>query len=471
MSQGQPCGTPFIRNREEMGMNRIPCLRTFLFGFCAFACVADAAGSQLVKVVDSFTPVAGEPPGTTFNLTGAAAAYKNGIFVFEAQVGGVKGLWRTGPTAGGFTRLVDVNTAIPSGSGFFRDLLPFRFDGSTLVFRGDDQGEFGGQAGYYAIPIGGGAITTLANQNTLVPPANTTPFGFGIGFPGGTQDYMSLDGGNLVFADNAESGNYAIDLASGQVRAIGTTAYAICEAGPYLALIWGQPEISGNTVSMSIGGGQGSSLYTFPLSGVSGVPDPCATPRERASNGSRIASLNVANPGGGNFDAFKFGTQRISGNTVVFRGGNASGRYGIYSTATDGSGLSELVSTNDAVPGGVGTFQDPVFGFSLELFVLGNEVVVFRGTDANLFQGVYAVPIQGGPVVEVTRAGDILPDGRTVYAAGGAALAPEVFQGDSMYGDRLALRIDFTDPVLGFGSGIYTIDLGDLIFADDFELP
>lgn len=447
-------------------------IRWIACALAAFACAGEAyAAPRLTKVVDSFDAVPGAPPGTTFGLTVSAAAYKNGVIVFEAQVAGVKGLWRTGPAPGGFTRLVDTNTAIPSGTGSFRDLVPFRFDGATVVFRGDDQGQFGNQAGYYAVPIAGGAIAVLANQNTLVPPANTVAFGPGIGFPGGTQEQFAFDGGNVVFADNAESGNYAIQLPAGPVRAIGTTAFAVCETGGYLALIWANPDISGNTVLMAIGGGNGSSLYAFPLTGVAGVSDPCATPRLRASNGLRIASRNVANPGGGNFDAFQFGTVRIDGSNVVFHGGNGTGRYGIYSSATDDSGLIEIVSTARAVPGGSGTFQGPVSGFSLDRIVVGSDVVVFRGTDATAFQGVYAVPLRGGQVVEVVRAGDVLPDGRVVFAAGGAALAPELFQGDSMDGRSLALRIDFTDPTRGFGSGIYAIDLVGALFADGFENP
>jgi hypothetical protein len=212
------------------------------------------AASRLTKVVDTFDQVPGEGTGVTFVLPGTAAAHTSGIFVFQAEVSGVKGLWRTGPAPAAFTRLVDGNTAIPAGSGFFRDLVPFRFDGSSVVFRGDDQFEFGGQAGYYAQPVAGGAPTMLANQGTLVPPANTVTFGTNIGFPGGTQEQMALDAGTLVFADDREAGNYAIPVPAGPVRALGTTAFAICETGNYLALIWANPEISGNTVVMGIGG-------------------------------------------------------------------------------------------------------------------------------------------------------------------------------------------------------------------------
>ncbi|MBP7418816.1 MAG: hypothetical protein KA911_09440 [Xanthomonadales bacterium] len=436
-----------------------------------FATGVDAA-SRLTKVVDSFDQVPGAGTGVAFVLPGTAAAHKNGIFVFQAEVSGVKGLWRSGPAPAAFTRLVDGNTAIPSGSGFFRDLVPFRFDGNSVVFRGDDQFEFGGQAGYYAQPVAGGAPTMLANQGTLVPPANTVSFGTNIGFPGGTQEQMALDAGTLVFADDREAGNYAIPVPAGPLRALGTTAFAICETGNFLALIWANPEISGNTVVMGIGGGAGAALYAFPLGGVSGIVDACATPRLRANNGFRIASRNVAMPGGGaNFDAFAFNTLRIDGDRVVFRGGNGLGRFGIYSSATDGSGLIELVSTETPVPGGVGNFQGPVAGLSLDRIVIGGEVVVFRGTDASAFQGVYAVPVRGGQVVEIVRANDMLPDGRTVFAAGGAALAPELFNGDSMDGRSLALRIDFTDPQRGFGSGIYAIDLPGALFADGFENP
>jgi hypothetical protein len=439
----------------------------------ALACTAGLeAAAPLTKVVDSFDQVPGAAPGVTFALPPFAAVRKGGVFVFYAEVAGVKSLWRTGPVPGGFTRLVDTNTAIPAGSGFFRDLLPFRFDGTTVVFRGDDQNEFGGQAGYYAVPIAGGPIVMLANQSTLVPPANTTPFGLNIGFPGGTQEQMALDAETLVFADTSESGNYAITLPAGPVRALGTTAFAICEPGNYLALIWANPEISGSTALMSIGGGAGAAVYAFPLSGVTGVADPCATPRPRASNGLRIASRNVTVPGGSAmFDAFAFNTVRIDGDRVAFHGGSGMGRFGIYSAGVDGSGLIELVSTDTPVPGGMGTFQGPIAGFSLDRIVLGGDIAVFRGTDSGQFQGVYAVPLRGGQVAEVVRVNDTLSDGRIVFAAGGAALAPELFNGDSMEDRRLALRLDFNDPQRGFGSGVYTVELPGALFADSFESP
>ena len=79
------------------------------------------------------------------------------------------------------------------------------------------------------------------------------------------------------------------------------------------------------------------------------------------------------------------------------------------------------MNTATPVPGGVGTFQGPIAGFSLDRIVLGGEVVVFRGTDANAFQGIYAVPVRGGQVVKVVRVNDTLPGGRIVFAAGGAA--------------------------------------------------
>ena len=44
-----------------------------------------------------------------------------------------------------------------------------------------------------------------------------------------------------------------------------------------------------------------------------------------------------------------------------------------------------------------------------------------------------------------------------------------VINGDSMDGRRQALRLDFTDPQRGFGSGIYTVELTGALFADSFE--
>ena len=92
--------------------------RRVLVVLSVLGCAASVAAAPLTKVVDSFDQVPGAAAGVSFTLPPFAAVHKNGVFVFYAEAAGTKALWRTGPAPGGFTRLVDSNTAIPAGTGF-----------------------------------------------------------------------------------------------------------------------------------------------------------------------------------------------------------------------------------------------------------------------------------------------------------------------------------------------------------------
>jgi hypothetical protein len=428
---------------------------------------ATAAAYPLGKVVDSFDAVPGAPPGTTFDIERYAPALRGGVIVFATQGAGIQALWRTGPANGGYTRLVDTTTAIPSGSGTFADLLPFRFDGVHLAFRGDDAAS---QAGYYAKPIAGGALAMLANQDTPVPPDGTTTFGVLIGFPGGSQEPFAVDAGDLVFQDNHAVGVYALPLAGGSVRAVAHAGLVVCESQFYLPDLWAAPAVSDGVVAMGVFNVFGNgSIYLAPLSGVTGSNDACATPALRADNVTRVASLNVTMPGGASFHGFSFGAPRIDGDTVVFRGGDGHGYFGLF--ASTPAGIVTLADTNTPVPGGDGDFQPPAIGFSLDRYVIGGGRVIFRGTDASNVDGLYVATVGGGPVAKLVRVGDTLPDGRVVFGASGVAFAFDPFQVDSLDGDRIALNLLFTDPVRGFGTGVYVGELGDLVFRDGFDAP
>ena len=231
------------------------------------------------------------------------------------------------------------------------------------------------------------------------------------------------------------------------------------------------------TVTNALGEG---AIYTAPVSGVTGVPDPCAGPALKADNVTRIASVNTPVPGdpqGRNFAAtgflheFQLGGPVIDGSTVVFAGGAADpggniDLVGIY--AWNAGGLIKLVDTNTPVPGGYGNFQPPSVGpaifldFSLLSYAVSNGTVVFRGADDagrnNPVQGLsriglYQVSVTGGPITKIVATGETLPDGRTVTDIPFGAI-----QQDSLRGTGLAFVATVPVP-LGFAESIYLADL------------
>jgi hypothetical protein len=432
----------------------------------AAAMFSGAVGAvPLGKVVDSFDAVPGAPAGTLFEMETSAPAYKDGVIVFPTRAGPARGYWRTGPAPVRFTQVVDTSTTIPGGSGNFTEILPFRFDGEWLLFRGNNGVD---QAGYYTKSVNGGPLTMLANQSTPVPPDNTNTFGFGIGHVGGTAELFSLDAGNAVFTDNHLAGIYALDVPAGNVRSIAHAGFIICESPNYAPDLWAGADLAGDDMAVIAYNVFGNvSLYLAPLAGVQTVTDPCAAPALKVINVERVASFNVNMPNAVPFDGYSFNYPRKDGDTVVFRGGDGHGYFGLF--AASAGGIITLVDTNTPVPGGSGNFQAPQAGFSLDRIVVGGGRVAFRGTDAASINGVYMVSELGGPIEKVVRVGDTLADGRVVFGASNVAFTFDPFQPDSMDGDRLALAFAFTDPLRGFGTGVYIAEFGDAIFANGFD--
>lgn len=384
-------------------------------------------------------------PEFGFGIWQHGPALDGGIVVFPAD----DNLWAADTSTGSLTKLVGRTTPIPDGTGNF-DTVPwshFRMSHGTVVFRGTGDGN---QAGYYAVPAGGGGITMLVNQSTPVPGEEFT---FGIN---GIPFDFNLDPGHLVFGTQVGSqlNVYAVPVTGGPVTVVANSKnFQICEDG----IGFGQfvrPDLSGQTVVMKVGNNvAGAAIYTAPLSGFQGVPHPCAEPRLRVVNATRVASVNTPvpeDPRGRNFDGFSFGDPLIDGDVVVFEGAvpaaccDVAGLYS-YSPAT---GVRKLVDTNTPVPDGTGTFRAGG-AFALDLtpaYSISDGQVVFLGVDAAGKIGLYLVPATGGPVTKIIAEGDSLGDGRTVT---GLNLSIQV---DSLSGNQLAFWVRFNP---GGHDGIY----------------
>ena len=370
-------------------------------------------------------------------------------------------LWSVNPDGSGFAHLADSDQ-----SSIFRVVS----SNGTVVFNGGQAGHIG----YYAIPSGGGAITTLVDDSTLVPGGLGT-FTFRL------NDPINLDSGHFVF-QRTEGGVYTTPAGGGAVTVVGDSSTFICENGYGSGGIgtYRSPDVSGDIVAMTVTNALGEgAIYTAPVSGVTGVPDPCAGPALKADNVTRIASVNTPVPGdpqGRNFAAtgflheFHLGGPVIDGSTVVFAGGAADpggniDLVGIY--AWNAGGLIKLVDTNTPVPGGYGNFQPPsvepaFLDFSLLSYAVSNGTAVFRGADDagrnNPVQGLsriglYQVSVTGGPITKIVATGETLPDGRTVTDIPFGAI-----RGDSLRGTGLAFVATVPVP-LGFAESIYLADL------------
>lgn len=427
------------------------------------AAVAAAAGAaKITKVVDSFDAVP-DRAGAAFVFPGGTAGrptVADGRAIFLAYDGSQWALWSV-PLAGGTAlRLVDTATAIPGGGGaLFANLNWYRAAGKKLSFYGTD---YAGHNGFYVVSPKGGKLHTLVDQDTPVP-GGSGSFGAGLAGGGGsTTENFDFDGRTLVFND--QHGSYAVDAGSTAISVLGDARYWICLTGYGFGGVGsaGIPAVSG---SVSVSGNYNvfghTALIDTPISGVSGVADACANPLLKADNVAPVATATMAAPGdplGRNFDIWGFGRPVIGGNDRVWSSGlwnpdkNAYDP-GLYSSAGGGT-QPRLVASNTTTPPHE---KGPLQSFLSDYAVAGGHVA-FSATGASGLQAVYTATVNGTKLRRLVRVGDTLPDGRIVYGINGAFQQPPM-QNRSFVGSDLVLRLEFTDPVLGFGTGLYRLHL------------
>lgn len=224
----------------------------------------------------------------------------------------------------------------------------------------------------------------------------------------------------------------------------------------------GIPAVSG---SVSVGVAYNvfghAAILDTPVSGVSGVADACASPMLKADNVAPVATATMAAPGdpmGRNFDIWGFGRPVISGNDRVWSSGlwnpdKSAYDPGLYSSAGGGTSPRLVVSNATTPPHEKGPLQSFLPDYAVSA---GN--VAFAATGASGLQAVYVASVKGKNLRRLVRVGDTLPDGRTVYGINGS-FAQQVMQNRSFVGSDLVLRLEFIDPVLGFGVGLYRLHM------------
>lgn len=146
-------------------------------------------GGNLTKVADQNTAIpdgSGNFDGNGFNypfFDGGNVVFAGGSSIFESEY--QEGIYMY--SGGNLTKVVDLNTPTPDGTGNFTSIDPFSsLSVENVAFGGLDST---GQRGVY-VKLGGENLTKLADQNTAIPDGrgNFT----NLGSP-------SIDGGNVAF--------------------------------------------------------------------------------------------------------------------------------------------------------------------------------------------------------------------------------------------------------------------------------
>ena len=149
----------------------------------------------------------------------------------------------------------------------------------------------------------------------------------------------------------------------------------------------------------------------------------------------RLVDANTPIPfGTGNF--MSFSAPSSSGPTAAFTGKWTNGQQGLYATPLGGGPLTRLADTNSAIPNGTGNFTG-FFGVPSA----SDSTVVFLGFGSgNVEQGVYSVPLGGGPLARIADLNTPIPNGTGNFSTFIASTSAV-----SLSGSVLAFE--------GFGSG------------------
>ena len=320
-------------------------------------------GTTLSKVADLNTPI----PGGSGNFThlDINPVISDGKVAFWGVGSGQQGIYLFNGT--NLSSVADLNTPVPGGSGNFTSLYFPVCSGEKIAFIGAGAG----QQGVYL--FNGSSLNKVADYNTPVPEGSGNFFSF---------SSLTISGDNMVFIGSSSSlvGIYLFN---------GTTLSKVADFNTPIPDGFGNltyfnaPSISYCCVAFY---GQGASdqngIYLF-----------------SGTTLSKVADRNTPIPGGSeNFTYFGVNPVISEGN-VAFQGGGAS-QVGVY--LFNGTTLSKVADSNTPIPGGTENF----FGFGGVVVSSGN--VAFWGAGSGqhgiyLFNSIFLrkvadrnTPIPGG---------------------------------------------------------------------------
>jgi hypothetical protein len=321
-----------------------------------------AAGTTITfaKVADSATAVpggSGSFPAVSFGIP----SVDGGAIVFSAGFSANHGIYSD--AGGSLHAVVTSGEAIPGGTGGFVTLDPQHFEGGVVPFRGSGSA---GQFGIYSAPALSGGTTRVADLNTAIPDGtgNFPDLGGAPDFSAGEYVFRSTVGvyrgtpGSLsTVADTSTpipggSGSFTsfgvATLSAGQIVFLG-------DGGIYSSSDAGLVPVA--TTSTAIPGGVGN----FTGLGSPVVSDGSILLRGTGSLNQRglylsaddalsvIADVFTAAPDGvGNFIEFGL-AYAIDGNAVAFLGTDGAQILALYTTL--GGTLMRVIGAGDELDG------------------------------------------------------------------------------------------------------------------------
>jgi hypothetical protein len=366
-------------------------------------------GASVARVADQNTPI----PHGSGTFTGfSAPVLSGGNVAFRATgASGQEGIYLFNGTS--LTRMADLTTAIPDGSGdIFTSVGGPLLSGGNVAFRGTGAS---GQEGIYL--FNGTALARVADRYTLVPSGIGTFRGFsGVALSGSNLALEGLSGGEPLFPGFFEDEGIYFFNGANLVRVAdlmtaipdGNGTFASQSFYPRPPNAFSGPVLSeGNVAFLGRGSGQ-EGIYLFDGASL-----------------MRIADRATAIPNGsGTFT--RFSPPMLSGRNVAFAHANS----GIY--LFNGTTLLRVADQATPLPDASGTV-----GF-LSFFAVSGENVAF--VSGALGEGIYL--FNGTDLARVADVTTPIPDGSGTF---------EFFTAIALSGRYVAFR-GFAAPG---NSGIY----------------
>lgn len=344
-------------------------------------------------------------------IEGQYVVFRDGGFFGSVNA---QAIWSHNLVTGATLKLVDLNTAAPGGTGNFTDLF---FDSSPVLkngivtFLARDSKALPSNQGIYSVPVTGGPVTRVVNYNSADP----TGGNFRI-FDTASKPYGGFTADQKVaFNGNNDANLFGVYTAnrdgSGITRIADVPNPVKPNSGAPVSIFY-NPWIEGNTVLFF-----GQTAFD-PSTGFNALYScPATGPTGRLADGSPnyVEVLNSDTPLPGNTNAR--GHTRIGpgwaleGSTVAFIADDSNSAYrGIFTAPSAGGTLTRVVAPGVALPG-IAELS-PVSSYGS--FALNQGRVLFRAVGATNGATVYGLYLwQNGTITRLLQTGDIL-DGRRV---------------------------------------------------------
>ncbi|MGA2133322.1 MAG: hypothetical protein ABSH50_13590 [Bryobacteraceae bacterium] len=253
--------------------------------------------------------------------------------------------------APGETPLGTNETALSSFGGYAL------VSGEWVVFLGYTSGG----NGFYSVPLKGGSVRVIADQNTILPGLGGPPLPFNFG--NSTGDLPQADGVNFVFYANAGSA-YGGGLFIAQLNGAGLAVLANSNAQVVPAGLpcgddvynFTQPRVAGSNVALA---GSLSYLFVTPLTGF--PTSPTCSPEGYLVYPDTVA-YNTPLPGEPStegFDGSYIAIDEVSGQYTEYFEASGDGSQSLF--LVNGSGITPIVNSTQSLPG-VGPPYAPVGG-------------------------------------------------------------------------------------------------------------